>query len=69
MTDSLQEIRRAFDAFIAQARKDPTSGGDLLNEAYGKVETALEGTLTPELARLAHKVYGYKGKLGWAKRV
>ncbi len=69
MTAPLQEIRRAFDAFKAQARKDPTSGDDLLNEAYDLVEAALEGTLTPELARLAHKVYGYKGKLGWAKRV
>ena len=69
MTAPLQEIRRAFDAFKAQARKDPTSGDDLLNEAYEKVEAALEGTLTTDLARLAHKVYGYKGKLGWAKRV
>ncbi len=67
--DSIQETRRAFDAFLAQDEKDPASAGGLLNEAFNKVERALEGTLTRELAHLAHDIYGYKGRVGWEKRV
>ena len=69
MTDAIQETRRAFDAFLAQDEKDPASAADLLNEAFDKAEKALEGTLTRELAHLAHDIYGYKGRVGWEKRV
>ncbi len=67
--DTIQEMRRAFDSFMSTAKKDPTAGSDLLNEAYEKAEAALEGELTRELAHLAHDIFYYKGKRGWAKRV
>jgi hypothetical protein len=31
---TLKDIRSKFDAFIEQAKSDPTSGEDILTEAY-----------------------------------
>ena len=69
MTDTLKDIRHKFDSFIAQAKSDPTSGEDILTEAYNQVEEALKGEITPELVHLADDIYKYMGKLGLEKRI
>lgn len=66
---TLKEMRSKFDAFIAQAKSDPTSGEDILTEAYNEVEEALKGEITPELVHLADDIYRYMGKLGLEKRI
>ncbi|MYC76981.1 hypothetical protein F4X10_14545 [Candidatus Poribacteria bacterium] len=66
---TLKDIRSKFDSFIAQAKSDPTSGEDMLTEAYNEVEKALEGEITPELVHLADDIYTYMGKLGLEKRI
>ena len=65
----LESIRGKFDSFIAQAKSDPTSGEDILTEAYNQVEDALKGEITPELAHLADEIYEYIGKVGMEKSV
>ena len=69
MTDTLKDIRRKFDSFMAQAKSDPTSGADILTESYNQVEEALKGEITPELVHLADDIYTYMGKLGLEKRI
>ena len=59
---TLKDIRSKFDAFIEQAKSDPTSGEDILTEAYNEVEEALKGKITPELVHLADDIYRYMGK-------
>ena len=66
---TLKDIRSKFDSFIEQAKSDPTSGEDILTEAYNEVEEALKGEITPELVRLADDIYRYMGKLGLEKRI
>ena len=66
---TLKDIRSKFDAFIEQAKSDPTSGEDILTEAYNEVEEALKGKITPELVHLADDIYRYMGKLGLEKRI
>ena len=66
---TLKDIRGKFDSFIEQAKSDPTSGEDILTEAYNEVEEALKGEITPELVRLADDIYTYMGKLGLEKRI
>ena len=65
----LENIRSKFDSFMAQAKSDPTSGEDILTEAYNQVEGALKGEITSELAHLADEIYEYMGKLGLEKSV
>ena len=65
----LENIRSKFDSFMAQAKSDPTSGEDILTEAYNQVEDALKGEITPELAHLANEIYEYMGRLGLEKSV
>ena len=65
----LESIRGKFDSFMEQAKSDPTSGEDILTEAYNQIEDALKGEITPELAHLAHEIYEYMGKLGLEKSV
>ena len=65
----LENIRSKFDSFMAQAKSDPTSGEDILTEAYNQVEDALKGETTPELVHLADEIYVYMGKLGLEKSV
>ena len=65
----LESIRGKFDLFIAQAKSDPTSGEDILTEAYNQVEAALKGEIIPELAHLADEIYEYIGKVGMEKSV
>ncbi len=69
MTDTLKDIRRKFDAFMVQAKSDPTSGEDILTEAYNQIEEALKGEITPELVHLTDDIYQYMGKLGLEKRI
>ena len=69
MSNNLENIRRKFDAFIEQAKSDPTSGEDILKEAYNQIEDALKGEITPELMHLADDIYTYMGKLGLEKRI
>ena len=66
---TLEDIRSKFDAFIEQAKSDPTSGEDILKEAYNQIEDALKGEITPELGHLADDIYRYMGKLGLEKRI
>ena len=66
---TLKDIRSKFDAFIEQAKSDPTSGADILTEAYNEVEEALKSEITPELVHLADDIYTYMGKLGLEKRI
>ena len=66
---TLKDIRSKFDSFIAQAKSDPTSGEDILTEAYNEVEEALKGKITGELVHLADDIYTYMGKLGLEKRI
>ena len=66
---TLEDIRSKFDAFIEQAKSDPTSGEDILKEAYNQIEDALKGEITPELMHLADDIYTYMGKLGLEKRI
>ena len=66
---TLKDIRSKFDSFIEQAKSDPTSGADILTEAYNEVEEALKGKITPELVHLADDIYTYMGKLGLEKRI
>lgn len=66
---TLKDIRSKFDSFIEQAKSDPTSGEDILTEAYNEVEEALKGKITPELVHLADDIYTYMGKLGLEKRI
>ena len=65
----LENIRSKFDSFMTQAKSDPTSGEDILTEAYNQVEDALKGEITPELVHLADEIYVYMGKLGLEKRI
>ncbi len=65
----LESIQSKFDAFMAQAKSDPTSGADILTEAHDQLEEALKGEITSELARLAHEIYKYMGKPGIEKNV
>ena len=65
----LENIRDKFNSFMAQAKSDPTSGEDILTEAYNQVEEALRGEITPELAHLADEIYEYMGRLGLEKSV
>ncbi|RKU37830.1 hypothetical protein C6496_09295 [Candidatus Poribacteria bacterium] len=65
----LETIRNKFDSFMVQAKSDPTSGADILTEAYNQIEVALKGEITPELAHLAHEIYEYMGKPGLEKSV
>lgn len=65
----LENIRCQFDSFMEHAKSDPTSGADILTEAYNQVEEALKGEITPELVHLADEIYAYMGKLGLEKRV
>ena len=65
----LESIQSKFDSFMAQAKSDPTSGADILTEAYNQIEDALKGEITSELAHLAHEIYKYMGKLGKEKSV
>lgn len=65
----LENIRSKFDSFMTQAKSDPTSGEDILTEAYNQVEDALKGELTHELVHLADEIYEYMGKLGLEKRI
>ncbi len=69
MTDTLKDIRDKFDSFMEQAKSDPTSGEDILTEAYNQVEETLKGEITPELVHLADDIYTYMGKLGLEKRI
>ena len=69
MSNNLEDIRRKFDAFIKQAKSDPTSGEDILTDAYNQVEDVLKGEITPELVHLADDIYRYMGKLGLEKRI
>ena len=66
---TLKDIRSKFDAFREQAKSDPTSGEDILMEAYNQIEDALRGEITPELVHLADDIYRYMGKLGLEKRI
>lgn len=66
---TLKDIRSKFDSFIEQAKSDPTSGADILTEAYNEVEEALKGKITPEFVHLADDIYTYMGKLGLEKRI
>ena len=66
---TLEDIRSKFDSFIEQAKSDPTSGEDILIEAYNQIEDALKGEITPELVHLADDIYRYMGKLGLEKRI
>ena len=66
---TLKDIRSKFDSFIEQAKSDPTSGEDILTEAYNEVEEALKSEITPELVHLADDIYIYMGKLGLEKRI
>ena len=66
---TLKDIRSKFDSFIEQAKSDPTSGEDILKEAYNQIEDALKGEITPELVHLADDIYRYMGKLGLEKRI
>ena len=43
MSNNLKDIRRKFDAFMKQAKSDPTSGADILTDAYNQVEDVLKG--------------------------
>ena len=65
----LENIRGKFDSFMTQAKSDPTSGEDILTEAYNQIEDALKGEITPELVHLADEIYEYMGKLGLEKRI
>ena len=65
----LESIQSKFDAFMAQAKSDPTSGADILTEAHDQLEEALKGEITSELARLAHEIYKYMGEPGIEKNV
>ncbi len=65
----LENIRDKFDSFMKQAKSDPTSGEDILTEAYNQIEDALKGEITPELVHLADEIYEYMGKLGLEKSV
>ena len=65
----LENIRSKFDSFMAQAKSDPTSGEDILTEAYNQVEEALKGEITPELVHLADEIYEYMGRVGLEKGV
>ena len=65
----LENIRGKFDSFMKQAKSDPTSGEDILTEAYNQIEDALKGEITPELVHLADEIYEYMGKLGLEKRI
>ena len=65
----LENIRSKFDSFMTQAKSDPTSGEDILTEAYNQVEDALKDEITPELVHLADEIYEYMGKLGLEKSV
>ena len=67
--NNLKDIRRKFDSFMKQAKSDPTSGEDILTEAYNEVEDILKGEITPELVHLADDIYMYMGKLGLEKRI
>ncbi len=66
---TLEDIRSKFDSFIEQAKSDPTSGEDILMEAYNQIEVALKGEITPEVVHLADDIYTYMGKLGLEKRI
>ena len=66
---TLKDIRSKFDSFIEQAKSDPTSGEDILKEAYNQIEDALKDEITPELVHLADDIYRYMGKLGLEKRI
>ena len=65
----LENIRSNFDSFIAQAKSDPTSGEDILKEAYNQVGDALKGEITSDLAHLADEIYEYIGTVGMEKSV
>ena len=65
----LENIRDKFDSFMEQAKSDPTSGEDILTEAYNQIEGALKGEITPELVHLADEIYVYMGKLGLERRI
>ena len=65
----LESIQSTFDAFMAQAKSDPTSGADILTAAHDQVEEALKGEITSELAHLAHEIYKYMGKPGIEKNI
>ena len=67
--EQLENIRGKFDSFMKQAKSDPTSGEDILMEAYNQVEDALKGELTSELVRLADEIFVYMGKLGLEKLI
>ena len=69
MSNTLKNIRRKFDSFMAQAKSDPTSGEDILTGTYNQVEEALKGKITPELVHLADDIYRYMGKIGLEKRI
>ena len=69
MSNTLKDIRRKFDSFMEQAKSDPTSGEDILMEAYNEVEEALKREITPKLVHLADDIYRYMGKLGLEKRI
>ena len=69
MPNNLRNIRRKFNAFMKQAKSDPTSGEDILTEAHNEVEDALKSEITPELVHLADDIYRYMGKLGLEKRI
>ena len=60
----LKNIRCKLDSFMEQVRSDPTSGVDILTEAYNQVEDAVKGEITPELVHLASEIYDYMGELG-----